>query len=185
MSDYYSRTGDNGTTGLLGNTRVPKEHLRLETVGTLDEANAALGIARAFSQQKRTREILLDIQRDLYNIMAEVAATPENADHFRVVDSSRVNWLETQADMIGDQFEMPKGFIVPGDSQSGAALDLARTVVRRAERRLSSMLHQGDLENSELLRYLNRVSSLCFVLELWETNTSSDSPITSAKDGVK
>ena len=174
MTNFYTRTGDNGTSGLLGEGRVPKDHPRLEAVGTIDEANAALGVARAACQSSFSPEILLTIQRDLYGLMAEVAATPENAARFRCIDAERVTWLEEQTDMIGASVEMPKGFIVPGDTPAGAALDLARTVVRRAERRTVSLWQAGEIENPELLRYLNRLSSLCFVLELLENQTADD-----------
>lgn len=182
MTDFYTRTGDDGTSGLLGRERVPKDHPRLEAVGSIDEANAALGVARAFCGQAKTNGTLLTIQRDLYNMMAEVAATPENAARFRTIDAHRVAWLETEMDWVGDKIEIPKDFIVPGDSKVGAYLDLARTIVRRAERRVSTLVHKGELENPQILPYLNRLSSLCFIFELWETLTSTENRISLAKD---
>jgi cob(I)alamin adenosyltransferase len=182
MSDYFTRTGDNGTSGLLGDQRVPKDHPRLEAVGALDEANAALGLARAICEGQNTAEIILTVQRDLYHLMAEVAATPQNASKFRRIDGNRVSWLEEQIEIFGSQVQMPKDFIVPGDTHTGASLALARTVVRRAERRVSSLVHQGMLENTALLQYLNRLSSLCFILELWENTASNPNPISLAKD---
>jgi cob(I)alamin adenosyltransferase len=101
-------------------------------------------------------------------LMAELAATPENAPRFRHIDSERVAWLEAQTDSLSELVEMPHEFILPGDSPAGAALALARTVVRRAERRVARLIHEGLAENIELLRYLNRLSSLCFVMELLE-----------------
>jgi cob(I)alamin adenosyltransferase len=166
---FYTRRGDDGYTGLLGEGRLPKESLRLEAVGVVDEANAALGVARSLAGAPGSTDLLLEIQRDLYGLMAELAALPENAARFRTIDSLRVAWLENQTDQITAQIEMPKEFIVPGDTVEGAFLDLARTVVRRAERRVAELLHQGEIENRELLRYLNRLSSFCFVLELQET----------------
>jgi cob(I)alamin adenosyltransferase len=168
MTRFYTRTGDDGTTGLLGEGRARKDAPRLEAVGTLDEANAALGLARSICQAPQSPELLLTAQRDLYNLMAEVAATPENADKFRMIDASRVDWLETQIKTLEQTVQPTNEFIVPGDCLSGAALDLARTVVRRAERRITSLHLAGELENSDLLPYLNRLSSLCFVLELLE-----------------
>ena len=171
MTNFYTRTGDDGTSGFLGEGRVPKDHPRLEAVGAIDEANAALGVARAACQAHRSPEILITVQRDLYGLMAEVAATPENAARFRIINTERVAWLEEHIEMIGASVEMPTGFIVPGDTPAGAALDLARTVVRRAERRTVSLWQAGEIENPELLRYLNRLSSLCFVMELVENRT--------------
>ena len=182
MSDYYTRTGDDGTSGLLGEGRVPKEHPRLETVGAIDESNAAFGVARAVCQSSQTREIILSIQRDLYHMMAEISATPENAAKFRKIDAQRVSWLEEQTDSIGKNIELPKEFIVPGDTQAGAALDLTRTIVRRAERRAAHYFHNGEIENPDILKYLNRLSSLCFVLEIWENQIERGQPPTLAKN---
>ena len=172
MSTFYTRKGDDGTTGLLGEGRLPKYHPRMETVGTLDEATAALGLARSLVQNAALQPILLQTQRDLYGLMAEVAATSENAAQFRSIDTARVEWLETQTDTLTEIVEMPKEFILPGETQGSGALALARTVIRRAERRVAEMLAEGELENQDLLRYLNRLSSLCFVLELAENQFS-------------
>ncbi|MBU4224919.1 MAG: cob(I)yrinic acid a,c-diamide adenosyltransferase [Chloroflexi bacterium] len=168
MSPVYTRTGDNGTTGLLGEGRLPKFHPRLETLGTIDEASAALGLARSLCKAEKIAPILLEIQRDLYSIMAEVAATPENAARFRSLDSGRVQWLESQAEAVSAALPPLTEFILPGDSPGGAALSLARTIVRRAERRAAALLAGGEIENQVLLQYLNRLSSLCFALELLE-----------------
>ena len=181
MSNFYTGTGDDGTTGLLGEGRVPKQHPIPETVGTVDEATAALGLARASCQAQQSAAIVLTVQRDLYHLMAELAATPENASRFRKIDSGRVGWLEKQIDELGKLVEMPREFIVPGDSLAGAALALARTVVRRAERRVAQLIHEGMVENVELLRYLNRLSSLCFVLELLENQVQGAQKPTLAK----
>lgn len=168
MSPLFTRTGDDGTTGLLGEGRLPKFHTRMETLGTLDEASAALGLARALCQAPQTRTILLDVQRDLYSLMAEVAATPENAEHFRTLDIRRVTWLESQLDALSATVPIPDGFILSGDSSPGAALSLGRAIVRRAERRVAELLDKGEVSNHILIQYLNRLSSLCFTLELLE-----------------
>jgi cob(I)alamin adenosyltransferase len=172
MSPFYTRTGDDGTTSILGENRLPKHHPRMETLGTLDEASAALGLARALSHSTQICTLLVEVQRDLYNLMAEVAATPENAQRFQTLDLARLQWLESQSDAFEAQVEVPHEFILPGDSVSGAALSLARTVVRRAERRVSELLDSGELSNRFLLQYLNRLSSLCFVLELHENQSA-------------
>ena len=168
MSKFYTRKGDDGTTGTLGKTRLPKYHPRIETIGTLDEATAALGLARALIESPEVDVILTKIQRDIYSLMAEVAATPENAAKFRSIKSSHVEWLEKQTDVLSEKIEMPTEFILPGETKGGGALSVARTVTRRAERRVAELLDEGELENKELLRYLNRLSSLCFILELVE-----------------
>ncbi len=169
---FYTTKGDDGTTSLLGEGRVTKYHARIEAVGTLDESTAALGLARAQCVDPRSGDIILEAQRDLYKIMAEVAATPENAERFRMIDSSRVTWLEEQTDAISEIVEMPKEFILPGDSLAGAALSLARAIVRRAERRVVELHDEQEVSNPDLQRYLNRLSSLCFVLELLENKAA-------------
>ena len=168
----YTGTGDDGTTGLLGEDRVSKDDPRIEALGALDEASAALGLARASCQAPQTPPILREVQRDLYKLMAEVAATSENAGKFKSIDASRVQWLEDQADAIHELVNIPREFILPGDTSSGAALSLARAIVRRAERRVTELFTLEELSNPELLRYMNRLSSLCFVLELLENQTA-------------
>jgi len=168
----YTSSGDDGYTGLLGEGRVPKWHIRLEALGNLDESSAMLGMARASCGSPERGALLLAIQRDLYHMMAEVAATPENAGRFRTIDAARVNWLEGQAEALATGIEIPTGFILPGDSLGGATLALARSVVRRAERCVTRLLHEGQIENGELVRYLNRLSSLCFLLELIENQAA-------------
>ena len=168
---FYTRRGDDGTTGLLGKGRVPKFHLRIEALGTLDESNATLGLARASVHDPRSAPLMLDVQRDLYRLMAEVAAAPEHADQFRF-DEGRVQWIEEQTDLLSKTVEMPDEFIIPGDSIGGASLSLARAVVRRAERRVAELLDAKEITNSSLQQYLNRLSSLLFVLELIENQTA-------------
>lgn len=165
---FYTATGDDGTTGLLGEGRVPKYHARMEAIGALDESSAALGLARAQCSAPQTAPVLLEAQRDLYKLMAEVAATPENAQRFHFINDTRVNWLEKQTDELSAFVAMPKEFILPGDTLGGATLSMARAIVRRAERCVVNLFDDEVVVNPDLQRYLNRLSSLCFVLELLE-----------------
>ncbi len=181
MMRFYTRSGDDGYTGRLGEGRLPKYHPVTEALGALDEATAAFGLARATCRGEAIPALILTIQRDLYHLMAEVSATPENATRFRKVDAERVAWLEGETDRLTEQVAMPREFIVPGDSIGGAALALARAVVRRAERHVARLIHEHSLENSELLRYLNRLSSLCFAMELYENQAVGNRTITLAK----
>ena len=181
MTKFYTQTGDDGYTGLLGEGRLPKNAPRMEAIGDLDEATAAVGMARAACQHPQTAEILMAIQRDLYNLMSEIAATPENAARFRKISAQQVIRLEEWTDSISLQVSLPKDFILPGDSLPGASLAIARTIVRRAERRVAGLLHQAEIENPQLLRYLNRLSSLCFVLELQENQAAGKGLPTLAK----
>jgi cob(I)alamin adenosyltransferase len=191
MPDYFGGTGDDGYTGLLGDRRVPKSDPRPEAYGVLDEASAALGLARAQTTSEDVQRVLIEAQRDLYHIMSEVAAEPEVAERFRVIDRERVDWLEAQIERFGAEVKMPKEFVLGGDTGSSAALDYARTVVRRSERavvRLELEVRSEhpseratDFENPHLFAYLNRLSSLCFVLALWEVQHKGTASPTLAK----
>jgi cob(I)alamin adenosyltransferase len=168
MPPNHTHPGDNGTTSLLGKDRLPKFHPRIEALGDLDEASAALGQARAQCSHPQTGNLLKEAQRDLYTIMTEVASPPDNALRFPAMEPRRVKWLESQVDAISEITPVPADFILPGDSLPGAALSMARTIVRRAERRVAELLDTGEVKNEVLLAYLNRLSSLCFALELLE-----------------
>jgi len=172
VADFFTGDGDDGTTGLLGPGRVPKYDPRPATFGTVDEAAAALGLARSLVTVQTTKAILESVQRDLYRLMAEVAAPGDSAEAFRSIGSDQVEWLEGRIQEVGAQLESPKGFIVGGDTPGAGALDLARTVLRRAEREVARLTHSGELANPDLLRYLNRCSSLCFVLALAEIQSA-------------
>lgn len=180
-TQLYTRTGDDGYTGLLGEGRVAKYMPQPEAYGTVDEASSAIGIARASAQSDLTKELLLATQRDLYRAMAELAATQHTAAQFRAIDAVRVQWLEAQTDAVTARINLPNEFVVPGDSLTGAYLDLARTITRRAERVVVRLLHDGVIENVELVRYLNRLSSLLFVLSLYESALAGVSQVTLAK----
>lgn len=172
MPRFYTKTGDDGYTSHLGKGRVPKYDPQIETVGDIDEANAAIALARTLSLSPRTISILIKVQNDLYHIMSELASTTENAVHFRKISSESVKWLEDNIDDISSQVVIPDEFIIPGDSKAGAAIDLARTIIRRAERRVAQLLHLKKLDNPSLLHYMNRLSSLCFLLELLENQAA-------------
>jgi cob(I)alamin adenosyltransferase len=152
-------------------------------LGAVDEAGAALGLARAHARSPEGLEMLLRIQRDLYGLMAELAATPENAERFRSVRAEQVAWVEAQTDRVASLVKIPREFILPGDTISGAFLDMARVIVRRAERRVAALLHSGAISNPELLRYLNRLSSCCFVMEIRENQYQGNQDISLAKVG--
>lgn len=177
----YTRTGDDGYTGLLGDARVPKYAPRPEAYGTIDELSAALGLARAAARAGRSRDVLLEVQRRLYQMMTELAAAPDTAARFERITPAHVGELEGLTDELGAQIELPKDFVVPGDTPAGAALDLARTVARRAERLIVRMVHAGELDNPEVMRYLNRLSSLLFVLARFEDAAAGVGTATLAK----
>lgn len=161
-----TRTGDDGRTSLYGRERVPKYDARIALLGDLDEAQSALGLARATSKRAVAAH-LLELQRDLYVVMAEVGTSPERSPTLRV-DAARVDALEQRTEAIRAKAEIPPRFIVPGDDAGAAAIDLGRTVVRRAERGLARLLDERVLDNAELLRYLNRLSDALFILARWQ-----------------
>jgi len=158
-------TGDGGYTSLLGEQRVPKYDERPETFGTVDEATSALGLARALTQDAKAVEVILHMQRDLYVLMAELATPSEHQQAVGMrITREHLAWLETVEDDLKREVEIPNKFIIPGDSPDGAALDLARTVIRRAERLAARLAHEGTVQNPEVLRYLNRLSDVVFIL---------------------
>lgn len=182
MTNFYTGKGDDGSTGLLGEGRVPKFDLRMEAIGSVDEASAALGVARASVTNSENRAQILQIQRELYQLMAELATTPETASRFHFIDTEVVKRLEGAIAVLGQHIELPREFILPGDTRGSAALDLARTIVRRAERRITELNARGDVNNPELLRYINRLSSLLFLMEIVESADSDRDHPTLAKE---
>jgi len=175
-SKSYTRRGDDGYTGLLGPERVPKYDARLEAYGTVDELQAVLGLARASGCDTRAQEILLATQRDCHQMMAELAASGFRSKPFAGgITAAHVGQLEGWIGELEAQIEMPGGFVIPGDSQPGAALHLARVVCRRAERLVAHLAHEGILTGDGALRYLNRLSSVLFVMACFEDQAATGS----------
>jgi cob(I)alamin adenosyltransferase len=163
-----TRRGDGGETGLLYGGRIPKDDLHTEAYGSLDEAISALGLARAQEGDQGRAARLLGIQRALFTVGAELATGPgEHAlleRHFATVTPTMVESLDALLAELEERIPLPQAFVIPGGSVVGAALDLARTLVRRAERRAVTLRRQGLLENPEVIRYLNRLSDVLFML---------------------
>jgi cob(I)alamin adenosyltransferase len=165
MAKITTGTGDDGYTGLLGDARVAKYDPRPDAFGTVDEATSALGLARALTSDAEVKDLILHVQRDLYVLMAELATPPENLAAVGMqITPEHVRWLEAAEDDLKTRVTIPNRFVVPGDTPDGAALDVARTVIRRAERLVARLLHDGTIANGEVLRYLNRCSDFVFVL---------------------
>ncbi|MFN2452258.1 MAG: cob(I)yrinic acid a,c-diamide adenosyltransferase [Candidatus Dormibacteria bacterium] len=163
-----TRHGDGGETGLLYGGRVPKDDLHTEAYGALDEAISALGVARAQADGTSLAGRLLAMQRELFTVGAELATgrghRADLAKHFDVVDAALTQALDREIAELEARVPLPRAFVIPGGSVVGAHLDVARTLVRRAERRAVSLQRQQLLENPEVLRYLNRLSDLIFLL---------------------
>lgn len=159
----YTGRGDGGQTDLLGD-RVGKDDPRIDLLGDLDESTSTIGFGRAQVVGEETRGLLETTQRDLYAIMAELAFTDATRPEGMIFPVERVSWLESTLDDLSTRIELPRAFVLPGESLPGAALDVARTVVRRAERQAVALQTQGGVGNPAILRYLNRLSSLLFML---------------------
>ncbi|HEY8170714.1 MAG TPA: cob(I)yrinic acid a,c-diamide adenosyltransferase [Candidatus Limnocylindria bacterium] len=171
----YTRKGDAGTTGLLfGGDRVSKGDLRTDAYGTTDEVVSALGLARAAigaqtdRVEVRLATLILRLQRELFVVGAELATHVDRrerlTDGTSRVTESMVTALEAEIDELELVVEQPKEFVLPGESMTGAALDLARTTVRRAERRAVALADAGGLPDSQVVPYLNRLADLLFVM---------------------
>ena len=163
----YTKTGDAGETGLFGGGRVAKDDIRVEAYGDVDELNAVIGMARCIEMMPRIDEVLVPIQRDLFAIGA-LLATPDRekmAQHLEKarIDSTRIRELERAIDEAEAELEPLRAFILPGGSQKAAVLHLARTVCRRAERRVVRLQRDVDLPPIAII-YLNRLSDLLFTL---------------------
>lgn len=161
-------SGDDGTTGLLGGGRAAKDDARIEAYGTVDEASSAIGLAKALTGDERVRETAERLQRDLYRVGAELATNPAAAGRFGRTSEADVAGLDALLAELEAEVPMPKGFILPGVTPASGALDLARTVVRRAERRCVTLVREGGLENEQVRRYLNRLGLVLFVLGRYE-----------------
>lgn len=166
MTRIYTRTGDDGTTGLIGGKRVPKNALRIDAYGTVDELNAVIGMVRSFTVPEPVDRLLGRIQDDLFTVGADLAS-PDKPDsgarQVPSIGSPHVENIEAAIDSFEEQVEPLRQFILPGGSQVSAALHFARTVARRAERCCVALSHNEPV-NPLVLSYLNRLSDLCFVL---------------------
>ena len=168
----YTKTGDTGETRLLFGGRVPKTDPRCEAYGATDEAVSAMGLARSLSQNPRIKEILFSVQEDMFVVGAELATDPDKYEklrsNFRVITSEMVSRLENLIDDLSEEFDLPDKFIIPGASPASSCLDLARSFLRTGERRVVALHEKGLLGNVEVLRYVNRLSDLLFMLARYE-----------------
>ena len=173
----YTKTGDNGETSLFAGGRTTKNDLRVEAYGTVDELNSVLGVVRAHALSEQTDQWLETVQNDLFKIGADLA-TPLDADADWVVriDAGSVLPLEQAIDLMTEQLEPLKSFILPGGVMPAAQLHIARTVCRRAER-LCVALQQETEINRQVIVYLNRLSDFLFTLARWVNHESGESEV--------
>ena len=173
-----TKTGDKGETALMYGRRVSKSSPRVDAYGCVDELNAALGLARAFSETPFISEQILSVQKDLIVVMGELATAREDIDRyvkdeFKLTDAEMVDRIGgVIVDLEKDKSLYPKDWVIPGGTVVSAALDLARTTCRRAERRVAVFIANEKDFNPEILRYLNRLSDLCWVLARYAERSS-------------
>jgi len=167
----FSKKGDRGFTSLLGGQRTPKSGPRPEAYGTLDEASSALGIARAAATRLKTKEIILDLQKDLLILGAELATVAEDMKRYSYqITPEHVTRLERLIEALQVEVKLKKEFILPGETMASAAIDLARAIVRRAERKAVRLFQAKIINNVDVLRFLNRLADLLFTLARYEEN---------------
>lgn len=169
-----TKKGDEGFTSLYRGGRVPKYHLITETNGAVDEAVSHIGLGRSAAKEKRTKRILLQVQKDLFTVGAEISTQKgQNRELKKTITPIHVEWLEKLVDEFEEALALPPGFVAFGQNESASHLDVARTAVRRAERLAVKMKSEGLFENPQLLRYLNRLSDLIFLLASFEESGSA------------
>jgi cob(I)alamin adenosyltransferase len=169
MVKIYTRKGDDGTTGLWYGGRVSKSDIRPEAYGSVDEAASALGLCRAAAHDNQELyDDILHMQNELFIAGAELATAPEAAERLQAgvskVTAEMVDALEAVIDRYMDRVDLPPKFVIPGGTELSARLDVARTAVRRAERRVSAMRESGQLPDETVLRYLNRASDAIYAM---------------------
>jgi cob(I)alamin adenosyltransferase len=168
----YTKKGDDGTTGLLYGGRVPKDDARTDVYGTLDEAVSCLGLARGGGLGERVQKIVVRLQREMFVVGAQLATSADNQAKLQEgvskVTPEMAARAEADIDALVAEHPLPNEFVLPGETLASAGLDLARSTIRRAERRAVAMDRAGQVPDPEILRYLNRVSDLLFVLARFE-----------------
>jgi cob(I)alamin adenosyltransferase len=161
----FSTRGDEGETCLLGGQRIPKCDARPDTYGTLDEASSALGVAKAMTDNSKIKDIILSVQKDLLTIGSELSALPEDIQKLKQrISEKDVRRLEDLIDELQKDVCLKNEFIYPGETAISAQIDVGRTIVRRGERKAAKLKAEGQIDNPDIQRYLNRLADTLFVL---------------------
>lgn len=180
-----TRTGDSGDTGLLYGGRVRKTDARVDAYGAGDEAVSALGLARALCADERVKSLIFEIQQEMFTVNAELATAGDSRHllekHFPTITEDKTARLDSILAELEAEVSLPKSFIIPGGSTGSAAIDVARTIVRRTERAAVALLDSGELKNAEVTRYLNRMSDALFMLARYEDRELPMEPYSSLK----
>lgn len=163
--DSFNKKGDSGTTSLMFGHRVPKHSPRPEAYGAIDEASSALGLARGLISNAEIKELLLDIQKNLFLVGAELACLVDDTPRLKEkISDEHTRGIEKLIEKYEKITDMPKAFVPPGGAPASGAIDLARSIVRRAERRIAKLFDEGEVKNPNLLSYCNRLADLLFTL---------------------
>ncbi|MHB1305518.1 MAG: cob(I)yrinic acid a,c-diamide adenosyltransferase [Limisphaerales bacterium] len=184
-----TKTGDRGTTGLMYNRRVSKCHPRVEAYGCVDELNSALGLARAAVAAPELRERILQTQRDLIMVMGELATEVSDlprylTDGYQAVTPAMTGKLDLMAQDYESALARFSGWAIPGDTAASAALDVARTTCRRAERRVCALEESDQLHNPEIIVFLNRLADVLWLMGRWVDSQTSSKPTTPPAAGI-
>ncbi|MBR1729355.1 MAG: cob(I)yrinic acid a,c-diamide adenosyltransferase [Selenomonadaceae bacterium] len=155
----YTKTGDDGTTGLYTGERVKKNSLRVEVYGTIDEANSALAMSRSFAKSNEVKQKIYNLQKLMSLLMADLASLNKPL----MITAKNISDIENDIDEIESKLPKLTAFIIPGDSQAGSFLDLARTITRRAERKLLTLAESEEVHEVDRI-LINRISDYCFML---------------------
>ena len=165
----FSTKGDKGETSLLGGQRVPKYDARPDTYGTLDEASSALGVARATTGNQKIKDIILEVQKELLILGAELSTLTDDIQKLtRRIGELDVHRLEGFIDELQNEVQLKNEFIYPGETPVSAQIDVGRTIVRRAERKAARLKADGQIDNEDIHKYLNRLADMLFVLARYE-----------------
>ena len=165
----FSTKGDKGETSLLGGQRVPKYDARPDTYGTLDEASSALGVARATTGNRKIKDIILGVQKELLIMGAELSTLPDDVQKLtRRIGEADVHRLEGFIDDLQNEVQLKNEFIYPGETPVSAQIDVGRTIIRRAERKAARLKADGEIQNEDIHKYLNRLADMLFVLARYE-----------------
>ena len=163
--DSFNKRGDKGTTSLMFGQRVPKNSPRPEAYGAIDEASSAMGLARGFVSEPELKQIILSIQEDLILVGAELACLREDVSKLKArITDDHARKIEELIEKYETLTEMPREFIPPGGTPASGALDLARSIIRRGERRIAGLVSEGEVANPALQSYCNRLADLLFTL---------------------
>ena len=179
LNKIYTRTGDGGDTGLATGERVPKSHPRLSAVGSVDETNAAIGLARLSTKSDPLFDpILARIQNELFDLGADLATPRETVEWQALwIEASQVERLEAEIDRLNADLPALDSFLLPAGCRLSVELNMARTICRRAEREAFALAHAGEIVRTDALKYLNRLSDLLFVAARLANHRSDDGEI--------